>query len=457
MKMIDHPEVKEQKSAIFVPLEAWGRAMGVLCLDNVTTYNAFRESDLDLLSIFGAQASIAIQNANLNTTLYKLGLKINHGDLKPKEIFNEVVRSITQVSGAKGANMFLLRDTDDPGLSVSQEPILSASYGLAVGYEYIVKPRPKGLTFRVLETRKPQWVSNPNEKPGINRLALKHDVRACLCLPMMIQDSIIGILFVHYKKPHKFTENEIEMLSLFVNQAALAIDNARQREELTMTKAVAWMGLVNTNLAHRITQEAGAIRNTVFGLRQKLIDDPEGMEWLDDIDKYAQTVREIPGRALIPFHDQAIPVDLNANLSHEIAQWCRSEDALVPDFGGLTNNDTTIMVDPKWLGIVLEMLTVNAIRAMKGTPNKKLSIHSNIRGRRVVVEMTNTGKMIPKKVCNLLFKEPIPRAEGAEGSGVGLLIARTIIRRYGGDIELLRTGPKETTFSFWLPLHRIPK
>jgi signal transduction histidine kinase len=88
---------------------------------------------------------------------------------------------------------------------------------------------------------------------------------------------------------------------------------------------------------------------------------------------------------------------------------------------------------------------------MRKSTYKKLTIRSQIRGKRVVVEITNTGEAIPDDIRSQLFRVPIPKDEGVEGSGVGLLIARTIMRRYSGDIELLRTGPEGTTFSLWLP------
>ncbi|MCP4601097.1 MAG: GAF domain-containing protein [Proteobacteria bacterium] len=467
---VDHPDIKKRKSAICVPLEAWGRVIGVLCLDNMMTCDAFRESDLELLGTFGTQASIAIQNAHLHTELYTLGITINDGALNPKQIFKKVVGSITRVSDAKAANMLLLRDTDDPELSVSQKPVLSVSGGMGRDYDEKVHPRPNGLTFRVLQDKRPCWVSyepddsktrwtsNLKESPRINKLAWERDTRAYLCLPLILK-SIIGVLFVHYDKPHDFSANEIEMLSLFANQAALAIENAQQREELMMTKAVAWMGIVFSSLAHRITQKAGAIRNTVWGLRQSLerllVDEEQSsvIERLDRIDEYARTVREIPGRALLPSHDPVDPLDLNDTLRQEIPKWCSTDDDIALDFSKLTSDNTVVCADLKWLRIVFELLTTNAVQAMSGSTHKELIVLSQVRGQRVVVEITNTGKKISENVRARLFKEPIPKDKGKTGSGVGLLIARTIMRRYGGDIELVRTGPEGTTFSLWLPQH----
>jgi signal transduction histidine kinase len=175
------------------------------------------------------------------------------------------------------------------------------------------------------------------------------------------------------------------------------------------------------------------------------------MERLNRIEEYAQAVGEIPGLALLPSQDLAEPLDLNTLLQREIPRWCTSDVTL--DVGELAV-ESTVFADPHWLAIVLEILTTNAIQAMKSSHQKKLSVSSKTRGRRVVIELANTGEAIPNEVCDKLFKEPIPSEEGAEGSGVGLLIARTIMRRYGGDIVLLRTGPEGTAFSLWVPLNQ---
>ena len=452
----DDPDIKKQRSAICVPMEVWGRTIGVLLIDNITAKNVFRESEFDLLFTFVTQATIAIRNARLHTELYNLGIGINRGELDPKEIFQQAVTSITHVSAATAANILLLRDTDDPALSVSQKPLLSASYGLGVDYDEEIKPRADGLTFHVLKQRRAMWVRKPEDPIGINEEASQRGTKAYLCLPLMIQDSIIGVLFVHYNETHDFSDSEINMLSLFANQVALAIENARQREELTMTKAVAWMGLVFSNLAHRITQRAAAIRNTVFALKNAgLADQPEVKERLLSIEENAKAVLQIPGRALLPFEDQAASINLNAVMRDEILRWSKTAGLKV-NFK-LTEQNTTVFADAKWLAVVVEMLTTNSARAMRDVSQKELNVSSHIRGQRVVIELTNTGREIPEEIRRLLFKKPIPKSKGTGGSGVGLLIARTIMKQYGGDIELTHTSPGHTTFSLWLPLHRNPK
>ena len=237
-KRFTDPDLNQDKSAISVPLEAWGRIIGVLNLECLHTLNAFEEKELKLLETLGAQAAIAIQNAYLHRELYKLGMSINSGELAPEQIFQEVVKSITRVSAAFAANLLLFDNVDDPAAKISARPLLSRSSGLGGDYNDKINPRPDGLTAHVLHTGLPASVSHPDEGDGINQLAYDRGVRAYLCLPLTIQNRIIGILFVHYNKPHIFSDNEVHMLSLYANQAALALENARQREQIQMTEAV---------------------------------------------------------------------------------------------------------------------------------------------------------------------------------------------------------------------------
>jgi signal transduction histidine kinase len=144
--------------------------------------------------------------------------------------------------------------------------------------------------------------------------------------------------------------------------------------------------------------------------------------------------------------------DFNKVLRTEIPKWCEPGGSLVPDFSGLTSDDTSIYVDRRRLAAVIQTLIMNAVGAMSRLTDKKLIVSSVVRSQRVEVNITNTGE-ISEKIQLQLFKGPIPKVGGEEGMGIGLLIARSIMRLYGGDVELLQTGPEGTTFSLWLPLH----
>jgi GAF domain-containing protein len=457
-KYVDHPDIKEERSAICVPLEAWGRVIGVLCLDNVTAYHAFQRSDLELLSTFGAQAAIAIQNARLYTELYNLGMRINRSDLGPRRIFRQAVQSIIRISDAKAANMFLLRDTDDPDLAVAQKPELSVSEGLGPDFDSQIVPRKGGLTHLVLQKQRPLAVSDPDQAPGIHPLPYARGIRAYLCLPLRIHQETIGVLFVHYDKPHVFSNNEMEMLSLYANQAALAIEAARQREQLHLPKPVVWMGITFADLRHRLRQNLAAIELGVLTVRSYLDKqgalDEEALKIIEQLTGDVEATKETPG-SLLSFEEQPECIDLNTLIEEEIGKVKPSiERYLIQVDRTLSLQDTTVYADRQRLAFVLHVLVSNAVEAARAVDEPRLRLHSQVRGRRVVFEITNTGKRIPKRVQRDLFIRPI---YGSASLGVGLLIARPTIRAYRGDVSLKSTGKAGTTFELWLPLHRAKK
>ena len=70
----------------------------------------------------------------------------------------------------------------------------------------------------------------------------------------------------------------------------------------------------------------------------------------------------------------------------------------------------------------------------------------------VEISIADTGAGIPKDVQARLLHEPIRKAKGVKGQGMGLLMAQTIVQAYGGEIYVKGTGPAGTTMAIWLPL-----
>jgi signal transduction histidine kinase len=64
--------------------------------------------------------------------------------------------------------------------------------------------------------------------------------------------------------------------------------------------------------------------------------------------------------------------------------------------------------------------------------------------------MADTGRGIPKEAQAHLF-EAFSGSARPGGTGLGLPIAREIMRAHGGDIELAHTGDDGTVFRLILP------
>lgn len=71
-----------QISILCVPLSIKGNAIGVICCNKINARNGFSESDLELLSILAAQATIAIENARLFNNLRKQQNKLESSLIK---------------------------------------------------------------------------------------------------------------------------------------------------------------------------------------------------------------------------------------------------------------------------------------------------------------------------------------------------------------------------------------
>ena len=73
-------------------------------------------------------------------------------------------------------------------------------------------------------------------------------------------------------------------------------------------------------------------------------------------------------------------------------------------------------------------------------------------GNFLVVGVSDNGPGLPADVAAQLFK-PFTTGGRAGGAGLGLCIARDLVRAHGGEIALAETGPQGTTFRFTLPMN----
>ncbi|MEQ9325236.1 MAG: adenylate/guanylate cyclase domain-containing protein, partial [Polyangiaceae bacterium] len=62
---------------------------------------------------------------------------------------------------------------------------------------------------------------------------LRQSIHASMCAPLRARDRLLGVLYVdNLARPDRFTQEDLEFLSAFANQAAISIDNALLRDEL---------------------------------------------------------------------------------------------------------------------------------------------------------------------------------------------------------------------------------
>jgi signal transduction histidine kinase len=94
----------------------------------------------------------------------------------------------------------------------------------------------------------------------------------------------------------------------------------------------------------------------------------------------------------------------------------------------------------------------NAVDAMRDQGKGTLTIRTSRHKDDAVIEVTDTGPGIPPHIQRRIFEPFFTTKEAGEGSGLGLDIARRVVKaRHKGEIRF-ESRPGETTFEVRLPL-----
>ena len=115
------------------------------------------------------------------------------------------------------------------------------------------------------------------------------------------------------------------------------------------------------------------------------------------------------------------------------------------------SSDITVSADRDQLFRVLLNLARNADQALAGDGGGLISVSAWRQRDQIVIEVADTGKGVPAEAQAHLF-EAFAGSTRPGGTGLGLPIAREIMRAHGGDIALVHTGDDGTSFQLTLPM-----
>ncbi len=218
-------------AAAYIPLIREGRSRGVLGVLG-RFRRAFTEHELELLTSFANQATIAIENARLYGEalekterlegLTRTSTKVA-GTLRLEEVLDAIVEEAAKLLRVEGAGFRLLE---------GDRLVVGSRYGLA--HHTMLNPALRigeSLTGLVAEQGRPVVVEDIREEqqtlPEHRAAAMARGVVAFLGVPVRYRDRIIGVLNVYGQERRTFSEEEVRLLSAFADHAAIAIENAR--------------------------------------------------------------------------------------------------------------------------------------------------------------------------------------------------------------------------------------
>jgi diguanylate cyclase (GGDEF)-like protein len=88
-----------------------------------------------------------------------------------------------------------------------------------------IKVGEEGVTGWVAQHKAPLYVPDVTREPRYLKAA--EGIRSELALPLIVRDTVIGVLDIESTKPDYFSDDMIGLLALFASQAAVALENTR--------------------------------------------------------------------------------------------------------------------------------------------------------------------------------------------------------------------------------------
>lgn len=231
-------QVTSIKSAVVVPLQAKGKIIGTLCLDNRSTYAAFDESGLQLLQTFADQAAIAIENARLYAetshrlreldALNRIATSIT-STLDLERVLDLTMQELKDLLGVEVCSLMLLDEQTDElvfkvSLGPGAEQVKRLHFGSSQGIAGWVAR--EGQPALVLDVRSdPRWYSDIDHSTGFT-------TKSILAVPLKSKEKVIGVIEAINKVQGIFTADDQHLLDSISMVVTTAIENARLFGEL---------------------------------------------------------------------------------------------------------------------------------------------------------------------------------------------------------------------------------
>ncbi|MFO7538493.1 MAG: GAF domain-containing protein [Chloroflexota bacterium] len=218
-------------SLLLVPLIRRSKVLGLLALGQQTTPRHFTDDELRLTQNLASQAAVAIEHAYLFSqsqrrvaeleTLHQIALRLNT-PLRLSDVLNTITESALKLINASNLHIFLY------DAQTGRFTFGSALWRDGRRHSAVKEPRAEGLTARVVQQGEPIVINRAGEHPLYQTSETKSwGIHSIAGFPLRHNDLVIGAFTVTYLFPHTFNDDELLLLNLLADQAAVAVNNAR--------------------------------------------------------------------------------------------------------------------------------------------------------------------------------------------------------------------------------------
>jgi signal transduction histidine kinase len=435
-----------------------GEVIGVLQILNKKG-GVFTEEDEDLLTSLCSQVAISLVNARLYgildnrakelDLLFNLEKELSRAfDLK--EMLHNVVKLIPQALDTEYC-IILVLDKEGNEISyrfsdhLTENELKQAAFSID-----------KGIVSQVLQSRKVYLTNDTtNEKStdlgGLESLNM--NVRKMVCMPLMIEDKVIGVLYLINKIDDHgyFTHNDEKILESISSQIGRGIENYRLKEEKMKADRLSAIG----NMMSTIVHDLRTPMTNIYGFVDLMLDEDDQ----ETREEYAEIINK--------------QIKMLTNMTTDVLDFAKGKttilpikypvDKLVKEFAKLFEGDTKqkgfnfdwavntasmIYIDPEKINRVFMNIMKNALEAMKkgGT----FSVIADEENGEIVFSLRDTGSGIPKEIRDKLFDSFVTSGKKG-GTGLGLAIVKKVVEEHKGKIEVESTQGVGTTFKIYFP------